>query len=109
MILKPAARRDVDRIMDGYRAEADERLAERWITALQAAFEHVGRHPDSGSHRHADAVGLPDLRFWPIRKFPHLVFYVADPGAITVLRILHGQRDVPALLQGDPEPEDTGD
>jgi plasmid stabilization system protein ParE len=37
------------------------------------------------------------------------VFYVADANAITVLRILHGQRDVPALLQGEAGPEDEGD
>lgn len=76
LILKPAARRDVDRIMDGYRAEAGERLAESVGVALGSAVRMPANVFKSRLQGIDPALGLPDLRFWPIRKFPHLVFYL---------------------------------
>ena len=76
--------------------------AEGFITALEKAIGHIGRHPASGSPRYAGELGLPDLRFWQIKRYPYLVFYVEYEDHIDIWRILHGQRDIPAWLQ---EPE----
>jgi toxin ParE1/3/4 len=47
-------------------------------------------------------LNLPGLRFWPLARYPHLVFYVERPEHIDVWRVLHGQRDIPSWMQ---EPE----
>jgi toxin ParE1/3/4 len=36
---------------------------------------------------------------WPLRRFPHLVFYVVEADRIDVWRVLHGERDVPQWLR----------
>jgi hypothetical protein len=36
---------------------------------------------------------------WPIRRFPYLIFYIEQPDALDVWRVLHGQRDIPAWIQ----------
>ena len=76
--------------------------AEGFIAALEKAIGYIGRHPASGSPRYAGELGLPDLRFWQIKRYPYLVFYVEYEDHIDIWRILHGQRDIPAWLQ---EPE----
>ena len=58
------------------------------------------RHPASGSPRYAHELDLPDLRFWPLKRYPCLVFYVERRDHIDVWRVLHGQRDIPAWLSG---------
>ena len=49
-------------------------------------------------------VGLHLLpgRFWPLSRFPYLVFYIEREDHIDVWRVLHAQRDVASFL-GAPE------
>jgi toxin ParE1/3/4 len=73
-----------------------------FIDALQGAYGHIGRHPETGSSRYAGELNLPGLRLWPLKKYPHLVFYLERSDHIDVWRVLHGQRDIPASMH---EPE----
>jgi toxin ParE1/3/4 len=52
----------------------------------------------SGSPRYAHQVGLADLRFWPLGRFPYLIFHVERVDHIDVWRVLHAQRDIPGWL-----------
>lgn len=104
MIVKPVvpraqANRDVDEAIAYYLAEASDRVAVGFIDALERAFRHIGRYPASGSSRYAVELNLPGLRAWPLRRFPHLVFYVETTDRIDVWRVLHGARDVPAWMR----------
>ena len=45
-------------------------------------------------------LNLPGLRSWPVRRFPHIVFYVEATGRVDVWRALHGTRDIPEWMQG---------
>jgi len=76
--------------------------AEGFISTLEKSIGHIRRYPASGSPRYASELGLPDLRFWQIKRYPYLVFYVECDDHIDVWRILHSQRDIPARLR---EPE----
>lgn len=87
----------MDAILDYYMAEAGTPVALAFVDALDAALRHIAAHPASGSPRYAHEVDLPGLRVWPIRRFPHLVFYV-EGGDVDVWRVLHGERDIPAWL-----------
>jgi len=45
-------------------------------------------------------LGLEGLRALRLCRFPILVFSMERPDHIDVWRVLHGQRDIPAWMQG---------
>ena len=98
--LGEAARLDVRAIVFAYRTEAGEAVALRFAQALERALRHIGAHPASGSPRYAHELDLPGLRVWPVRRFPHLVFYVEREDMVSVWRVLHASRDIPETLLG---------
>ena len=102
VIPRALANRDVEDAIDHYLEEDASLAALKFIDALEMAYVRIGRHPSAGSPRYAHELDLPGLRAWPLRRFPHLVFYMEREDHIDVLRVLHGKRDIPAWLQGDP-------
>jgi toxin ParE1/3/4 len=104
VVPREQARRDVEDAVAHYLAESTETAALGCIDALEIAYRHIGRHPDTGSPRYAHELNLPDLRSWPLTRYPNLVFYVEHPDHVDVWRVLHGQRDIPACMQ---EPGDA--
>ncbi|MXX77414.1 MAG: type II toxin-antitoxin system RelE/ParE family toxin [Gemmatimonadales bacterium] len=99
VVLRAAARRDVDEAITHYLKEAGSQVVLGFIDALQEAFGHIADNPRSGSPRHGHEVNLPGLRSWPLRGYPHLVFYMTGHNRIDVWRILHGRRDIPEWLR----------
>lgn len=104
MKAKPIAPRqlalqDVEEALAYYLHENAEAAAMGFIDALAQAYQHIGRHPATGSPRYAHELSLPGLRVWQLNKYPHLVFYMERPDHIDVWRVLHGQRDIPAWMQ----------
>jgi toxin ParE1/3/4 len=73
-----------------------------FIDALERAYAHIGRHPAVGSPRYAHDLDVPGLRFWALRRYPYLVFYVERSDHVDIWRVLHSQRDIPAWMQ-DPD------
>ena len=100
VIPRELANRDIDDAIGYYLEEGAEMAALGFIDALEAAYTHIGRHPAMGSPRHAHLLNLPGLRFWPLTRYPHLVFYVECPDHIDVWRVLHSKRDLPEWLAG---------
>ena len=100
VIPREQANRDVIEAVADYLSEAGEAVALGFIDALEKAYGHIGRHPATGSPRYAHELNLPGLRTWPMMRCPYLVFYVERPDHIDVWRVLHGQRDIPAWMQG---------
>ena len=104
MSLKPViprerANRDVDQAIDYYLGENALEAALGFIDALEQAYGHISRHPTTGSSRYASELDLPGLRFWPLKRYPHLVFYLERSDHIDVWRVLHNKRDIPAWMQ----------
>jgi toxin ParE1/3/4 len=93
------ANHDVDEAIAYYVSEASVEVARGFVDALERAYRHIGRHPASGSSRYAVELNLPGLRSWPLRRFPHLVFYVETKDCIDVWRVLHSARDIPAWMR----------
>ena len=102
VIPRALASRDVDQAIEHYLDEGGERVGLGFIDALERAYRHIARHPASGSPRYAQELDLPGLRVWPLKRYPHLVFYVERDDHIDVWRVLHSQRDLPAWM-GEPE------
>jgi len=103
LVLRRAAADAIDAATDHYLTEGGADLALRFVAELEATFGHIAAYPAIGSLRYARELGIDGLRHWPMRKFPHLVFYLERSTQIDVLHVLHGQRDIPAWL--DPNHE----
>jgi toxin ParE1/3/4 len=99
IVLREAARRDIDAALDHYSAQAGEVVALGFVDELEHAFRDIGRHPAAGSPRYGHELELPGLRTWPVRRFPYLIFYVERAEDVDVWRVLHARRDIPAWLQ----------
>ena len=100
--LRRLASDDIEGALEHYLATAGRDVAERFIDAVERCLKHVARHPNSGSLRFAYELDLPDLRSYPIARFPYVVFYVEHDSRIDVWRVLHTRRDIPAaLVEGD--------
>ena len=102
VVVRAAAHNDVLAAIDYYRREASARVALEFVDAIERAYQHISRHPASGSPRYGQELDLPGVRVWPVSGFPWLVFYVERTRRMDVLRILHGERDIPASLRQQP-------
>ncbi|MBV9062142.1 MAG: type II toxin-antitoxin system RelE/ParE family toxin [Alphaproteobacteria bacterium] len=104
MIAKPIvprelANRDVDQAIAYYRREASDEVARAFVRALEMAYRHIRRHPGSGASRYAVELNLPGLRSWPLKRFPHVIFYIETRDRIDIWRVLHSARDIPAWME----------
>ena len=99
VIPRERADRDVNEAIDFYLSENAPEAALGFIDALEQAYGYIAHHPETGSPRYASELNLPGLRFWPLKKYPHLVFYLERSDHIDVWRVLHGQRDIPASMR----------
>lgn len=99
VVPRELANRDVDEAIGHYLRENAGKAALGFIDALERAYSHIGRHPGAGSPPYALELDLAGLRAWPLKGYPHLVFYVEHAGQVDVWRVLHGQRDIPSWMQ----------
>ncbi len=104
VIPREQACRDVDEALAHHLKEAGKAVASGLVDALEKAYDHIARHPATGSPRHAHELNLPGLRAWPLTRYPYLVFYVEGADHIDVWRVLHGHRDIPAWMQAPDTP-----
>ncbi len=95
---REVARQDVDQAIDHYLAEGAVKAALSFVDEIEKAYTHIGRQPASGSPRYGHELNLPGLRFWPLTRFPYLVFYFERDAYVDVWRVLHAQRDIPAWM-----------
>ena len=99
VILRVLAEQDIEQASLHYLTEVGEALAQDFIEEVEQAFRRIGRNLAIGSPRYAYELGLEGLRAWPLRRFPYLIFYIEQPHALEVWRVLHGQRDIPSWMQ----------
>ena len=96
---RASAQRDIEESVAWYLGEQAPEAALGFIDAVEQAFVHLGRHPETGSPRYGHELDLPGLRSWPLKRYPYIVFYIEQEDHIDVWRILHGMRDLPAWLR----------
>jgi toxin ParE1/3/4 len=94
------ARFDVDIAARYYAREAGLDIAEAFISGVEAAYAHIAENPKTGSPRYAELANLPGLRHRKLQGFPYLVFYIESDDHISVVRVLHAARNIPAWLGG---------
>jgi putative addiction module CopG family antidote len=98
---KPLNEADFDRIRTRT-AMNNPAAAERFLTALSLSFRTLAQWPEVGPRYLSNRQELARLRFCPVRRFAnYLVFYrvTAAPQRLHILRVLHGARDIPQVLE----------
>lgn len=101
--LRALAATDIEGASDYYLDQVSEQMALEFIDAVERGIRRISRSPNAGSLHFAYELGIPDLRAWPLRRIPYVVFYVAANDEIDVWRVLHSRRDLPAALQSPEE------
>lgn len=102
IIKRPLAQFDLIEEADYLEQTADLNVAERFLDAARVTFEELARMPMMGSPRPYYAADLKDLRQWRIKGFKDfLVFYRPLPDGVEIVRVLHGKRNIAAILEDE--------
>lgn len=99
VILLPLAQEELFAIYLDILAD-NEDVAERWLDAVQrASRDRLGQNPKIGVRRDYGRPALAGLRMIGVPGFrSYLIFYRVDADAVRIVRILHGARDIPNVL-----------
>jgi toxin ParE1/3/4 len=103
VVPRARAMRDVDDAVGYYLSEGATQAALGFVDALQHAYDHLAHYPASGSQRYALELNLPGLRFWPLPRYPYLVFYIERTDHVDIWRVLHAQRDIPDWMRAESD------
>ena len=94
-VLSPEAVSDLDEIWDHYAVDLENPdAADHVRDELFDAFRRLGRTPGMG-HFRSDLSAEP-LCFWAVRKY--LIIYRREKRPIEIVRVIHGSRDLAAIL-----------
>lgn len=97
--LRKAARRELDEIADHF-SGSSLAVALRFATAVEAAFSRLVENPQVGHLQPGEDLFTRQVRSWPVPGFEAIrVFYRPSPRGIEVVHIVHGARDLPAILE----------
>ena len=98
--IRPAARADLAEQVAFLVEQGGCDLGGRFIRAVQTTFELLVAAPRLGKARRFRNPMLQGIRSWPMDSFSHhLVFYRVTTTGIEVVRVIHGARDIPTLLE----------
>ncbi len=93
------ARQDLVDIFRYHAREAGYRVAQRFFAQTEATLARLAGMPGIGTSYEHEHPALSGLRFFPISRFrKYLVFYRSVADGIEVVRMLHGARDIQAIL-----------
>ena len=99
-LVLPAARTDIVRQIGYFIEIGQEHIADRFLVAARIAIEHLSHTPQAGAPRPMKSPRLAGLRTWPIEGFDDMkIYYLVADDALTVVRILHGRRDIERILE----------
>jgi toxin ParE1/3/4 len=98
--LAPRARADLDAIWEYLARESrSEALADQQIDSITERFDLLARHPLLGRARDDDMGS--GRRSFPVGQ--HVIVYRIVGGDVSILRVVHGRRDLGALLGRDKD------
>jgi toxin ParE1/3/4 len=92
--LSAEADMDLEEILDYTHLEFGFDQAEKYLTELLETFYQLSINPKIGKERNEIKV---DLRSFP--KGQHVIFYRILVDRIRIVRIMHGNRDLPMYLK----------
>ena len=100
VLILPAADRDLRRQLAYVDANAGLDTALRFYDAALSSFDALAAMPGMGTIiENRVAAGL---RRWRVKGFEKiLVFYRYDDTAVSIIRVLHGARDIESILSDE--------
>jgi toxin ParE1/3/4 len=99
-VIRPNAKDDILRQFRYYLLEDAPEAATRFLDAVDESIEAICRMPEIGAPKQFKNPVLAGLRSWAVKGFEDiLIFYVVQPDALRVVRVLHGKRDLKKLLE----------
>ena len=102
----PAADTDLDEQAQYLSENASLDTALRFYDSAAMTFAFLAEAPTIGPIRETKNPALAGIRLWRIKGFEnHLIFYRPTEDGIEIVRVLHGHRDIDAILG----PEDGGE
>ncbi|MCA9123863.1 MAG: type II toxin-antitoxin system RelE/ParE family toxin [Planctomycetaceae bacterium] len=97
--IRPQARLDVVELAT-YIGQDNVAAANRFLDACAATFDFLSKSPQIGAIYRTKNWRLNALRVFRVRGFPnHLTFYFERATGIEIVRVVHGARDLDALLK----------
>jgi plasmid stabilization system protein ParE len=98
--IRPAAKDDIIRQFRYYLREDALEAATRFLDAVDESIEAICRMPHLGTPKLLKNPIFSGLRSWAVKGFEDiLIFYVVQPDALRVVRVLHGRRDIKRILE----------
>lgn len=95
-LVSDPASQDIDEILAYVLEQSGHQRAQHVVDRLHETFQRLAESPGLG-HKREDLTSLPVL-FYGV--WSYLVIYKPETKPLEVVRILHGARDVEALLGG---------
>jgi len=98
LVIQARARDDIDEIADHIYEDQPE-AAIRFVRAAQATALQLAEYPFSGAAFREYIPTHPKLRYYPVVDFHnYLLLYEFDGTTLVIIRVMHGARDIPKLL-----------
>ena len=96
--VQPQVSQDIDQVYR-YFAETDRDRAMVFFDAVRQTFADLARMPGIGKIYDSGEDDLNDLHRWFVKGFKtYLILYRFDDEVVTIVRVIDGRRDIPAIL-----------
>jgi plasmid stabilization system protein ParE len=104
---RQAARDDLIRQFRYYLVEQNlPEIALRFKSAVKRTVKALSQRPRIAPRYILRNTELKTLRSWPVAGFEALrLYFLLEHDTIRIIRILHGKRNVRAILQADRQPQ----
>lgn len=106
LLVQESAEQDILLQIEWYAKIGLPDIGRRFRVAVLDAIDALLATPGAGAPKFLKNSRLEGLRSWPVKGFDDFrVHYLVGPEMLTVVRILHGKRDIARILESEP---DTG-
>jgi toxin ParE1/3/4 len=99
VIQRAAARNDLLNHFVYLAEKAGLDTADRFLASAELTFNDLAERPMLGTALISQRSEIAGLRKWRVRDFEDvLIFYKPRPDGVSIVRVIHGSRDWPKLL-----------
>jgi toxin ParE1/3/4 len=99
IFITPKASTDINDLFH-YIAQNNTDAALHFFDAARSTIAKLAQNPGLGKIYNISNPRLQGLRKWGIKGFEkYLIFYLITDELLTVVRIIHGSRDIPTILE----------
>jgi toxin ParE1/3/4 len=99
-VVRPKADQDLEDQAYYYATAASPEIGHRFLVAAHDTFALLATQPNMGWHARLRHTDLEGLRLFPVTDFERiLLLYLPLLDGVEILRVVHGSRNLQALLR----------